>query len=127
MDDGNKKIFRLIAKSYDDQEFAFDLSMEKRSNSWKITRLNNLGEVCTTFKNFSKESLISYLENCSELEVRYITSMEKLQDIDSVPELLKGRRQAEKDRETELTQIKTNPFSDILILISSKNFKYPIA
>ena len=61
-DEGDTKKFRLTAKTYDEHEFAFDLTIKNKGEYWKICELRNVGEVCTNFKEFAKSSLLAYLK-----------------------------------------------------------------
>ena len=70
-DEGDTKKFRLTAKTYDEHEFSFDLTAKQKGDYWKICELRNVGEVCTNFKNFAKESLIAYLKKVQPIQDQY--------------------------------------------------------
>lgn len=112
-DNGNEKKFRVSAKTYDEQEFVFDFTMEKKGENWKITKLNNVGEICTTFKNFARESIISYLKNSQGIQDDYDKRYEDLKKLAYIP-FLKENIASEKKLVDDLREFPTNPFSEII-------------
>ena len=138
-DDGETKKFRLIAKTYDEQVFSFNFKMEKRMDTWKIVKLENTVEVCTTFKEFTKDSIRSYLKETQAAQDKYLEMCKRannmegkkqwdlLRDYNISPnassfltqttqaqEYLKTLNEADYYRIDEFSKIKTNPFSDVI-------------
>lgn len=153
-DEGDTKKFRLIAKTFDEQEFAFDLTVKRKGDTWKICELRNVGEVCTSFKNFAKESIIDYLkrtqsiqdkyeEMCAEAQKKYGYSLFKRLDTSklyykdndyfrsstkAVITYIETQGEVENYRLETLKTIQVNPFSSVLngnrISTSEYNVKY---
>ncbi len=138
-DDGETKNFRLIAKTYDEQVFSFDFIMEKSVDAWKIVELANTAEVCTTFKEFTKDSIRSYLKESQATQDKYLEMCKRANNMEGnkqwdllwdynispnapsfltqtaqAQEYLKTLNEADYYRIEEFSKIKTNPFSDVI-------------
>lgn len=126
-DNGDSKKFRVAAKTYDEKEFVFDFTMEKKNDYWAITKLNNLGEICETFEEFSKESIINYLKNSQEIQNEYLKQKVESSKLRGA-EYYKANRDVENDRMLKLEDFTDNPFSKIIngnrILYSYYRSKY---
>lgn len=138
--DSDKKV-RINAKTYDEHEMNFEVVMKNYNGTWKITELSNVGEICTVFKNLSKESLVSYLKEVQPIQDKYNEmwesananaplgdmqySLRSEREATLWKNFLTARKQAEDYRIAELSKINANPFSDILNsnrIECSKNF-----
>lgn len=156
-DEGDTKKFRLTAKTFDEQEFAFDLTIKRKGDYWKICELRNVGEVCTSFKNFAKDSLVDYLKRAQPIQDKYNemnNEARKMQGYNlynrldaskyyyrnndyfrnstkAVIDYLEARAEADNYRLEELKKMQVNPFSSVLnsnrISTSENNCKYWIA
>lgn len=153
-DEGDTKKFRLTAKTFDEQEFAFDLTVKRKGDYWKICELRNVGEVCTSFKNFAKDSLVDYLKRSQPIQDKYEEmnaeadkmygySLYKRLDpskhyykdnnyyrksAEAVIAYLGAKADADGYRLEELKKMQVNPFSSVLngnrITTSEHNQKY---
>ena len=136
-DEGTKKIFKVTAKTYDEREFVFEFTMELKNNSWKITKLNNVNDICLNFRNFYKESVIDYLKRAQPLQDECLEGSKAAEKMPGsreswlyndyptyseymkssyprVKEYLLARKAAEEKRVKLFSEIKTNPFSNIV-------------
>ena len=132
----SEKKFRITAKTFDEQEFNFELIMRNSGGNWKISELTNVGEVCTAFKNFAKDSFLAYLKRVQPIQDKYDGMWKAANELptngsttEEVAALLEAyysaRKQADDYRVEELSKAETNPFSDILNsgrINVSKNF-----
>ncbi len=139
IDEGDTKKFRLTAKTFDEQEFTFELTVKHKGDYWKICELRNVGEICTSFKNFAKESVVSYLKAAQSIQNQYEEMNKAAEDtggrtwleyyMTNQPRRLQGvypkrikqaisyveaRESAERYRGEALQAIATNPFSSVL-------------
>ena len=113
-DNGNSKKFRVSAKTYDEKEFVFDFTMEKKNDYWKITKLNNIGEICSVFEEFAKESLVNYFKDTQNIENDYKDKSREDFKITKYTDYCEARMNAEHEYMGKLFDFPTNPFSDIV-------------
>ena len=121
----NEKKVKITVKTYDEQEFDFELLMKNSSGKWKISELVNVGEVCIVYKDFAKNAILSYLKEVQPIQDKYLEMTNKANKLPTsgstreesttlLENFCLAKKQAEDYRMEELSKVETNPFSNIV-------------